>query len=123
MSIDLTLLYVGIVLAVIVLNVAAYFLIYQSMISAYREATHAIISEYDKVTSLYLQLYIEYLKMLRTYLNATISNGFVPTSLPSPPSVSLPQLPLSITVSTPSQVSVPISSWPPFPPAANSSTT
>ena len=120
---DITLWYFGIIILVIILNIAAYFFLYQSIISTYKETTSSIIAEYDKVVSLYLQVYLQYLKLMQAYLNASIANGILPASLPAPPSLNLPQLPLSITISPPTQVSPPVTSWPPLPPVTTTTTT
>lgn len=116
MAVDPTVLYAGIVVLVIVLSVGAYLMVYQSMVEAYRDALIALMQEYNKTASLYASLYAEYLKILKIYLNATISNGIIPSSVPPPPNMNMPQLPVSISVSLPTQVSTPISSWPPPPP-------
>ncbi len=115
MAVDITTLYIGIIVLIIVLSVGAYLMVYQSMINAYRDALLALISEYDKATMLYARIYAEYLKIIQQYLNATMSNGIVPASIPPPPNVNLPNIPITVTVGVPTQVSPPITSWPPVP--------
>jgi len=110
-------LYAGIIVLIIVISVGAYLLIYQSMINAYREALISLIAQYNATATLYTSLYKEYLAILRMYLNATIASGIIPTNVPPPPNLNVPQIPISISVTLPTQVSPPISSWPPAPPA------
>ena len=119
---DPTVLYAGIVVLVIMLSVGAYLMVYQSMVEAYRDALLSLIWEYNKTASLYASLYAEYLKILKMYLNATISNGLIPSSVPPPPNMNLPQMPVSISISLPTQASTPLSSWPPLPPTTSTTT-
>jgi hypothetical protein len=113
MAVDPTVLYAGIIVMIVVLSVGAYLLIYQSMIEAYRDALTSLIAEYDKTASLYASLYAQYLSILKMYLNATIANGIIPSNVPPPPTMNMPQLPISVSITLPTQVTPPLTSWPP----------
>ncbi len=113
--VDTTLLYVALILAIVIISIGAYIMVYLSIMNAYRDVLMSVIKEYDKALNLYANLYLLYLKILERYINATIANGLSPT-MPSPPSISLPNLPVSVSVSLPTQISVPLpSSWPQIP--------
>ena len=114
-TVDITTLYIVFILGIIVIIVGAYVMIYMSIMNAYRDVLLSISKEYDKALNLYANLYLLYLKILERYINATVSNG-LQASLPPPPSITIPNMPVSISVSLPTQVSIPIpSSWPQVP--------
>ena len=115
MAVDTTTLYVVLVLGIIIIIVGAYITIYMSIMNAYKDVLLSISKEYDKALNLYANLYMLYLRILERYINVTASNG-LQASLPPPPSINLPNMPVSITVSLPNQVSIPVpSSWPQLP--------
>jgi len=110
------LVYAGMVLVILAASLISYYLIYTSMINAYKELIVAVTKEYENTAHLYAQLYLQYLEIMKEYLNLTAQYNTIPSSLPSPPPLNLPQLPFSITVSLPNQVAIPVpSAWPPMP--------
>ncbi len=115
--VDTTLLiYAGLILVILFATIGAYYLLYTSMINAYKELIIAVTKEYEKSTELYAKLYSEYLQLLKEYLNISKEYNVLPQSLPSPPPISVPNLPFSISVSLPSQIPLPVpSSWPTLP--------
>ena len=113
--VDTTLVYIVLILTILIVIVGAYVMIYMSIMNAYRDLVLTIMKEYDKALKLYASLYMLYLKILSNYINVTAANG-LSANLPPPPAISVPKLPISISVSLPTRVSIPIpTSWPSIP--------
>lgn len=110
--------YAGLVLGVLLATLVAYYFVYSSMVQSYKEIAIQIAQQYNNATLLYAQLYLQYLYLLKEYLNVTSQMGIVPQNLPSPPPISLPNMPISVSVALPNQIAIPsINSWPPYPPS------
>ncbi|UXD22421.1 hypothetical protein IPA_04580 [Ignicoccus pacificus DSM 13166] len=86
------------------------------MINAYKDLIVTVAKEYERTSTLYAQLYLQYLALLKEYLNLTAQYSALPPNLPSPPPLDIPKLPFSISVSMPNQIAIPIpNAWPPLP--------
>ena len=110
------LIYAGLVITILLVSLISYYLMYTSMLNAYKELIVAVTKEYENTAQLYARLYMQYLQIMRDYLNLTARYNMVPSSLPSPPPLNIPQLPFTISVTLPNQIAVPIpNAWPPLP--------